>query len=187
MIEAESNRRCDQMKRRASFAISLLSMLCILLFTGCAGTVEKSPMPSESVSPSARPAQPSAGEGAEGQSVTLSTYFRREDGTPLSGRSIRLSDGENSMDYPLDEEGQLQVTGFPKAGVYTVSVLEDDEETGTIALNFSVGSVIDAATNADGVGHVTVKEDTDTVSLDFILDKNGALTCSLRLSANEEE
>jgi len=117
--------------------------------------------------------------------VTLSARFRREDGMALSGQSIRLSDGENSMEYPLDEEGQLQITGLPKTGTYTVSVVEDDKEAGTMTLDLSVGSVIDAATDADGVGHVTLREDTDTVSLDFILDENGVLTCSLRLSASD--
>ncbi len=89
------------------------------------------------------------------------------------------------MDYPLDEEGQLQIAGLPKVGAYTVSVLEDGKEAGAMALDLSVGSVIDAATDADGVGHVTLKEDTETVSLDFILDENGTLTCSLRLSASD--
>jgi len=117
--------------------------------------------------------------------VTLSTQFRREDGTALSGQSIRLSDGENSIDYPLSEEGQLQITGLPKTGAYTVSVVEDGQETGTMTLDLSVGSVIDAVTDADGVGHVTLREDTDTVSLDLVLDEDGTLSCSLRLSAHD--
>lgn len=173
------------MKPKTSFLLSLLSLLCILLFAGCAGTVGESPTPSGSLSPSAQTTPPPSPEETEGRTVTLSAQFRREDGTALSRQSVRLSDGENSMDYPLDEEGQLQITGLPKTGAYTVSVLEDDREAGTMTLNLSVGAVIDAATDADGAGHVTLKEDTDTVFLDFTLDGNGTLSCSLRLSADD--
>jgi len=142
-------------------------------------------MPSGSVPPSVQPTSSPSPEETEGQTVTLSTQFRREDGTALSGQSIRLSDGENSMDYPLNEEGQLQITGLPKTGAYTVSVVEDGQEAGTMTLDFSIGSVIDAVTDADGVGHVTLREDTDTVSLDLVLDADGTLSCSLRLSAHD--
>ncbi len=173
------------MKPKTSFVLPLLSLLCILLFAGCAGTVGESPTPSGNLSPSAQTTPSPSPEETEGRTVTLSTQFRREDGTALSGQSVRLSDGENSMDYPLDEEGQLRIAGLPKTGAYTVSVLEDDREAGAMTLNLSVGAVIDAATDADGIGHVTLKEDTETVSLDFVLDESGTLTCSLRLSAHD--
>ncbi len=172
------------MKPKTSFAISLLSLLCILLFTGCAGTVEESPAPTGNVSPSVQPMVSPSPEETEGQTVALSIYFRRTDGTPLT-QSVRLSDGETGRKYPLDEEGRLQITGIPKTGAYTVSVLEDNEEAGAITLNLSVGSVIDAATDADGIGHVILREDTEMVALDLVLDEDGTLTCSLRLSAND--
>jgi len=173
------------MKSKVCFVLSILPLLCILLFTGCAGTVEKNSKPSASVSPSVQPTGSPFPEEADGQTVTLSAHFRREDGTALSQQAIRLSDGEKSVDYTLDGEGQLQMTGIPKTGTYTVSVLEGNEETGAMALSLSVGAVIDAVTGADGVGHVTLKGDTDTVSLDFILDNDGTLTCSLHLSGND--
>jgi len=116
--------------------------------------------------------------------VALSIYFRRADGTPLT-QSVRLSGGETAREYPLDEEGQLQITNLPKTGSYTVSVVEDGQEAGAMTLNLSVGAVIDAATDADGAGHVTLREDTDTVSLDLVLDEDGTLSCSLRLSAHD--
>ncbi len=169
------------MKPRTSLALFLLALFCSLLFALCADTVEESP----GASPSVRPTRSPATEANGGQTVALTACFRREDGTVLSRQSIRLSDGEKSRDYPLDEEGRLQIAGLPKVGTYTVSVLAGGKEAGTMTLDLSTGSVIDAATDADGVGHVTIREDTDTVSLDFILDENGALTCSLRLSADD--
>lgn len=169
------------MKPRTSLALFLLALFCILLFALYADTVEESP----GASPCVQPTQSPVTEANGGQTVALTACFRREDGTVLSGQSVRLSDGENSMDYSLDEEGRLQITGLPKTGNYTVSVLAGGKETGAMALNLSTGSVIDAATDADGVGHVTLKEDTETVSLDFVLDESGTLTCSLRLSAND--
>lgn len=177
------------MKPKASFALTLLPLLCILLFTGCAGTVGESSTPSEGVSSSAQPAPSLSPEETETDSrtVTLSAQFRREDGTTLDQQSVRLSDGKNSMDYPLDEEGQLRIAGLPKTGSCTVSVVENGGEAGTMTLDFSIGSVIDAATDADGVGHVTLKGDTDTVCLDFILDKDGTLSCSLRLPADDSQ
>lgn len=170
------------MKPKTTFTVFLLSLLCILLFSGCADTVEENPLPSED---SVQPTEDPSHEKPEGQTLTLHLYFLREDGTALGGQSVRLSDGENEMDYPLDEEGQLRITGLPRTGTYTVSVLEDNEEAGAIPLNLSVGSVIDAATDADGVGHVTLKEDTDAVSLEFRLDEQGTLSCTLRLSSND--
>jgi len=172
------------MKPKTSFALFLSSLLCILLFAGCAGTVEESPAPTGDVSPSVQPTPSPPPEETEDQTVALSIYFRRADGTPLT-QSVRLSDGETAREYPLDEEGRLQITGLPKTGTYTVSVLEDNEEAGAMTLDLSVGSVIDAATDADGVGHVILREDTDVVALDLVLDEEGTLTCSLRLSAHD--
>jgi len=117
--------------------------------------------------------------------VALSVHFRRADGTALSGQTVRVSDGENRMDYPLDEAGQLQIADLPRTGTYTIGVVEDGQAVGTMALELAVGSVIDAATDAEGVGHVTLREDTDTVSLDLVLDESGSLTCSLRLSDDD--
>ncbi len=165
-------------KRR--FAVFLLPLLCLLLFSGCTDTVEKTPPPSAESSASAQPSSKT-----EGQSVTLQTQFRRQDGTALAGQSIRLSDGANRMEYSLDEEGQLQIAGIPKTGTYTLSVLEGNEEAGAITVHLTVGSVIDAATDTAGEGHVTLKADTAAVSLEFILEEAGTLSCALRLSAEE--
>lgn len=163
--------------------LALLSLL--LLLAGCSGAAGENPAPSESISPSGQPMEASSTEETGNRTVTLSTHFRWEDGTTLSRHSVRLSDGESSRDYSLNEEGQLQIADLSRTGTYGVSVLEDSREAGSMTLTLSVGSVIDAAADDDGVSHITLKEDTDTVSLDFILDENGRISCSLRLSASD--
>lgn len=157
------------MKRRKRMLAA--SLLFLLLFSGCAGGAEER-------------AAPETSEALSGTTptVTVNARFQREDETPLPNGTVRISDGETSVDYSLDEEGTFQAPGLPANGSSTWSLLKETQEETSITVRFSTGAVIDAATNADGVGCVTVKEDTEEIALIFTLNEDGALSCSLQLS-----
>lgn len=129
-------------------------------------------------------AENSTQSGEAGQTaVTITAAFQHEDGTALAGGAIRFSDKENSADYALDENGTLVLSGLPMEGELTVTVLDQQAQAqAEITLSFSQGSVIDVVTGEDGIGHVTLKEDTEELALNFILYDDNSMRCSLRLA-----
>lgn len=148
-------RRCPLEKIHIS---PLLFILSLLFFSACSRTVE----------------QP--------DTLALTAAFAREDGDPLDGSTVRLSAGGRGTDYAL-EDGQLEAAGLPRSGELELTLLDPGQEVqGAMTLSLGQGAVIDASTGADGVGHVTVRADTDRVALRFAVQENGALTCSLWLS-----
>lgn len=153
------------MKRGCLIIVSFLFITSMLFFGGCSRTVEQT-----------------AGS-TDASGLTMKAAFEEEDGTPLSNCTVRFSDGENSADYQADQDGALTISDLPTGGELTAAVLDGQEEPrGTVTLSFSRGAVIDAATDEDGVGHITVREDTDKISLIFVLTENGALQCTLWLA-----
>ena len=157
------------MKRGSFRIVSFLFITSMLFFGGCSRTVEQT-----------------AGS-ADASGLTVKAVFEEEDGTPLSNCTVRFSDGENSADYQADRDGELTISGLPAGGELTASVLDGREEPqGTVTLSFSQGAVIDAVTGEDGVGHITIRSDTDEVALLFVLREEGALTCTLWLTTNVE-
>ena len=52
---------------------------------------------------------------------------------------------------------------------------------GAMTLSLDQGAVIDATTGENGVGHITVRNDTSEVALIFILTGDGTLQCALWL------
>lgn len=153
------------MKRGKILIVSFLFIISLLFSGGCSHTVEQT-----------------NGDGSGG-SLAIAACFQREDGTALSHSTVRLSDGENSQDYPADREGCLHVSGLPTGEALEVSVLDGQGELlGTITLTFTQGAVIDAVTDENAVGHITLKEDTREIALTFTLCDDGALECELQLS-----
>lgn len=153
------------MKRGSFWIVSFLFIAFILFLGGCSHTVEQT-----------------AGS-TDASGLTMKAAFEEEDGTPLSDGTVRLSDRENSMDYPLDQNGTLTVSGLPGEGDLTVTVPDGREEPrGTVTLSFSRGAVIDAVTDENAVAHITLKEDTREIALCFTLRDDGTLECALRLS-----
>lgn len=141
---------------------ALLFMISLLFFAGCSRTVEQQ------------------------DTLAVTAAFAREDSAPLSGHTVRLSQGEDSEDYQLDSEGTLRASGLPRSGEMRLTLLDQRQEVqGAMTLSFDQGAVTDAATGQDGVGHITVRNDADEVSLVFTLEDNGALACSLRLQQAE--
>lgn len=152
--------------RRRSFLFVSFSFIAFILFLGsCSRTVEQT-----------------AGS-ADASGLTMKAAFEEEDGAPLSNCTICFSDGKNSADYQADQDGALTISGLPTEGELTVSVLDGQEESqGTVTLSFSQGAVIDAVTDENAVGHITLKEDTREIALRFTLYDDGALGCALQLS-----
>lgn len=153
------------MKRRSFWIVSFLFITFMLFFGGCSRTVEQT-----------------AGS-ADTSGLTMKAAFEKEDGTPLSNGTVRLSDGENRADYPLDQNGTLTVSGLPTGEELTVTVLDGREEPqGTVTLSFSQGAVIDAVTDESSVAHITLKAETREIALRFTLCDGNTLGCELRLS-----
>lgn len=153
------------MKRGSFWIVSFLFILLLLFSGGCSHTVEQT-----------------AGS-ADASGLTMKAALEEEDGTPLSDCTVRFSDGKKSADYQADQDGALTVSGLPGEGELTVTVLDSREEPrGTVTLSFSRGTVIDAVTDENAVGHITLKEDTREIALRFTLYDDGALGCALRLS-----
>lgn len=141
---------------------ALLFMLSLLFFAGCSRTVE----------------QP--------DTLAVTAAFAQEDRSPLSGNTVRLSYGEDSLDYQLDSEGKLRASGLPRSGEMQLTLLGPRQEVqGAMTLDFDQGAVIDATTGEDGMGHITVRADTDQVALLFAVNENSTLTCSLWLEQAE--
>lgn len=161
----------------------LPALACVLLLSGCAGTVRESASPGPTAasedSSSPQPAESSAPAGT----VTITAKFQREDGTLLPYETVRIFDGDNSVDYLLDGGGALRLSGLSNSGELSLSILDQQgREAVTMSLVFATGAVIDAMTDGDGVGHISLKEDTDEVVLDFTWNDDGTLLCSLHLS-----
>jgi len=115
--------------------------------------------------------------------VALSASFQQEDGTGLCGSTVRFSFGGKLEDYFLDDNGEVSVSGLPRSGELSLAVLDRQEQVqGGMMLSLSEGAVIDATTDDGGVGHITLRKDTDEVKLLFVLKDDGSLLCSLRLA-----
>lgn len=139
-----------------------LFIILLLFFTACGPTVE-------------------SGTDAEND-LTLVASFSREDGNPVDGDTVRLSSGGSGTDYALDGDGKLQAADLPRNGELLLTLLGPQQEVqGAMTLVFDQGAVMDATTGEDGVGHITVRTDTDKVALLFSIEENGELTCSLWL------
>ncbi len=134
----------------------------LLLLSGCSAPVPEEP--------------------ASEDKVAIAASFSLEDGIALGGSTVRFSYGESRADYSLDENGEVRASGLPRAGDLFLTVLDQQEHVqGNMTLSLSEGAVIDATTDAGGVGHIKLRKDTDEVKLLFVLKDDGSLLCSLRL------
>lgn len=114
--------------------------------------------------------------------VSMEASFRQEDGETLRESTVRVSTEADSADYPLDGSGALAVSGLPRSGTLTLTILDGQERVrGATNLTFSEGAVIDASTDSGGDGHITLKQDTREIALVFLLREDGTILCTLRL------
>lgn len=145
-------------------------MILLLILCACADTREENPPFAET----------------DGNGVTVTASFQQEDGTALCGSAVQLSREDDSVVCPLDDSGETRFSGVPRDNTFTLSVLNQFKQPqGTILLTFTEGAVIDAVTDQNGNGHVTLRRDTAEISLVFLLKGDGTIQCGLRLEQTE--
>lgn len=158
------------MVSRKKYVWLSLFIILLLFFTACADTVGDNSRSPE----------------REEDDLTLVAGFYRKDGNPVDGNTVRLSSGGSGTDYALDADGKLLAADLPRSGELLLTLFDQQQEVqGAMTLVFDQGAVIDATTGKDGVGHITVRTDTDKVALLFSIEENGELTCSLWLKQAE--
>ncbi len=119
----------------------------------------------------------------EKHDLTVIAGFSWEDGLSLTNNTVRFSSGKGRTDHPLNRNGELQISGLPRQGDLLLTVLDQQGQAlGAMTLSFSKGAVIDATTGEDGIGHITLRDDTDVVALFFSLAEDGSLQCRLWLT-----
>lgn len=124
-------------------------------------------------------------EGAD--TLSVAARFRTEDGEALPGGAAEFSAGEGGGRCALDGGGEASVSGLPRSGEMLLTLFDQRQEVrGAMTLSLSEGAVIDATTGEDGVGHITIRRDTSEVALLFVLTEDGALRCTLWLSAEPQ-
>jgi len=115
--------------------------------------------------------------------VAIAASFSQENGLALCGSTVRFSYEGSRADYSLDDNGEVRASGLPRAGRLSLTVMDRQEQVqGGMTLSLSEGAVIDATTDEGGVGHITLRKDTEEVKLLFVLQDDGSLLCSLRLT-----
>lgn len=124
-------------------------------------------------------------DAAEDRALSVAAVFQTESGDPLQGGAARFSAGGYGVSGLLDDRGAVSVSGLPRSGELLLTLFDRQQEVqGVMTLFLDQGAVIDATTSEDGVGHITVRSDTDEVVLLFILEEGGALRCTLWLAAD---
>lgn len=142
-----------------------MGAVLLLLLSGCAGM--GTALPAET--------------GEEGLSVAA--LFLTEKGDALHGSSVCFSREASSNYCQVDDAGIASISGLPRSGELLLTLFDPQQEIqGVMTLFFDQGAVIDATTSQDGVGHITVREDTEEVALLFVLTENGTLKCTLWLA-----
>ena len=116
-----------------------------------------------------------------GDSVAVSARFRSKSGEVLSEGEAKLTVEETCASFPLDEAGEIRVSGLPRDGTVDLTICDGmNRERGHTTLHFSTGAVIDASTDEAGDGYVTTRTDTEAVALQFTVGEE-SIRCALRL------
>lgn len=143
------------------------ALLLLLLLSGCAG---KGAAPHEK---------------EEEDDLSIAALFQSESGDALHGSTAYFSMEASSNSCQVDSDGTASISGLPRNGELLLTLFDQRQEVqGTITLSFSEGAVIDAMTDEDGAGHITVRNDTREVALVFILTEDSTLRCTLWLAGS---
>ena len=149
---------------RLRFALLAVFTFLLLFLCACSITLNK-----ESVQP--------ASENA----LTLTANFQRQDGSPIHEMQADFYSEQVQDTSSLDEQGSTSFTHAPRNGEATLTLRDGGREVSRISLQFVTASVTDASTDADGVGHISVKADAAQLHLLLTLDDDEQLQCSLYL------
>jgi len=140
-------------------------LLLLLLLSGCAGIGTASP------------------EKDDEDEISVSALFQTENGDALYGSAACFSTEAYSEHCQVDSEGIANISGLPRSGELLLTLFDQQQEVqGAMTLYFDQGDVIDATTSQDGIGHITVRNDTSEVALIFVLEEDGSLQCALWLA-----
>ena len=119
------------------------------------------------------------------ETVAISARFQDENGEALQEGEACLSTEGICASFPLDEDGEIRVSGLPREGTVDLTLFNGKKrEQGHMTICFSLGAVIDASTDESGNGYVTTRDGTDVVALEFTVSETG-LRCALRLDEEE--
>lgn len=134
----------------------------LLLLSGCAGIGAAPPAEAE---------------------LSVAALFQTENGDALRGSAVCFSTETSRDCRQVGNDGIASISGLPRSGELLLTISDPQQEVqGAMTLFFDQGAVIDAATSEDGVGYITVREDTGEVALLFVLKENGTLQCTLWLA-----
>jgi hypothetical protein len=121
-------------------------------------------------------------QSASENDLTLTASFQRPDGSALRGMQADFCSGQMQDTSSLDEQGSAVFPNAPRDGEAVLTLRDSSGEVSRISLLFATASVTDASTDADGVGHISVKVDAVQLHLLLTLDDDEQLQCSLYLN-----
>lgn len=122
-------------------------------------------------------------EQTDTDGLCLAALFQTESGDVLHDSAVCFATQAASDCYQVNREGKVTISGLPRNGELLLTLFDRQEEIqGTMTLFFDQGAVIDAMTDEDGVGHITVRDDTSEMALIFILTEDNTLRCKLWLT-----
>lgn len=115
--------------------------------------------------------------------MELTTVFRYENGMAIRRGSVRIRCQQTEQSAALNDRGEASSFQVPKDNEATLILAgSDGREISRIALHFTAAAVTDASTDENGVGHISVKAETEQLTLLLTLDESDRLHCGLYLN-----
>ena len=120
----------------------------------------------------------SAIESEQEENLELTTVFRYENGMAIRRGSVRIRCRQTEQSAALNDRGEASSFQVPKDNEATLILTgSDGREICRIA-----AAVTDASTDENGVGHISVKAETEQLTLLLTLDESDRLHCGLYLN-----
>ena len=156
-------------KLRSRFVFFAVFTFLLLFLCACSITLKK-----ESAS------------SASENDLTLTASFQRQDGSALKEMYADFCSEQRQDSASLDEQGSASFSHVPRDGEASLTLRDNSgSEVSRISLHFAAASVTDASTDADGIGHISVKEDAVQLHLLLTLGEDEHLQCSLYLNDSQ--
>lgn len=125
----------------------------------------------------------SAIESEQEENLELTTVFRYENGMAIRRGSVRIRCRQTEQSAALNDCGEASPFQVPKDNEATLILTgSDGREISRIALHFTAAAVTDASTDENSVGHISVKAETEQLTLLLTLDESDRLHCGLYLN-----
>lgn len=140
----------------------------ILFLCACSSTLNQTPVQSDSE-----------------DDLILTASFQRQDGARLHEMYADFCSDQMRDTSLLDEQGKARFSHVPREGEATLTLRDSGGEISRISLQLATASVTDASTDAEGIGHISVKSDVEQLHLLLTLDDDAQLQCSLYLNDSQ--